>query len=222
MNYDAVVFDMDGVIFDTERIVLKAWQVVAAKYNIPDIEKAHLACLGMNQSAACSKFCEIYGEDFPYYEYKKETRELFFGPFYGEYLPMKPGVEELLQYLKKENKRIALASSTRLEIVEKELSDAGLLHYFDVLMCGDMVSKSKPDPEIFVKACQKLQVAVERTYAIEDSYNGIKSAYYGGLNPVMVPDMLEPTAEIKGYAKHIFHTLLEFMEYLKNTQLERK
>lgn len=215
MSYDAVVFDMDGVIFDTERIVLKAWQVVADKYNIKDVDKAHLACLGMNQSDACDKFCEIYGEDFPYYEYKKETRELFFGPFYGEHLPIKPGTKELLQYLKNEKKKIALASSTRLEIVEKELSDAGLLHYFDALMCGDMVSKSKPDPEIFVRACQKLQVSVERTYAIEDSYNGIKSAYYGGLIPVMIPDMLEPTDEIKGYVKHIFNSLLEFLEYLR-------
>lgn len=214
MNYDAVVFDMDGVIFDTERLVLKAWQEVADKYNIANVDKAHLACLGMNQNAARNKFKEIYGDDFPYDDYKKETRELFFGPLYGEHLPIKTGVIELLVYLKQNGKKIALASSTRKSIVEKELSDAGLIDYFDALICGDMVTNSKPDPEIFVKACEALEVAVGRSFAIEDSYNGIKSAYYGGLMPVMIPDMLEPIEEIKSMAKYVFDDLNLFRNYL--------
>lgn len=214
MNYDAVVFDMDGVIFDTERLVLKAWQVVADRYSIANIDKAHLACLGMNQNAACNKFKEIYGDDFPYDDYKKETRELFFGPLYGEHLPIKTGVIELLDYLKENGKKIALASSTRKSIVEKELSDAGLIDYFDSLICGDMVINSKPDPEIFVKACEALDVSVDMAYAIEDSYNGIKSAYYGGLIPVMIPDMLEPIEEITSLAKYVFDDLNAFRDYL--------
>lgn len=216
MDFDAVVFDMDGVVFDTEKLVLKSWQKVADKYNIPNIEKAHLACLGMNQSAAHDKFCEIYGKDFPYYDYKKETRELFFGPFYGEHLPIKTGVIELLEYIKATNKKIALATSTRKVLVEKELSDAGLISYFDVLVCGDMVVNSKPDPEIYIEACRRLNVSVDKAFAIEDSYNGIKSAYYGGLIPVMIPDMLEPTEEMQRMSKFIFADACKFLDFLKD------
>lgn len=215
-DYLAVVFDMDGVLLDTEKLVLRAWKEVANKYNIPNIEIACKECLGMNQTAAYEKFCDRYGRDFPYYDYKKETRELFFGPYYGEHLPVKPGVVKLLEYLATNNKKMAVASSTRYELVKKELTDAGLIQYFDVLICGDMVTKSKPDPEIFITACNKLGVPVDKTYAVEDSFNGIKSAYAGGLMPIMVPDMVEPTIEIRELTIACFDTVLDIIDYLEN------
>ena len=104
---------------------------------------------------------------------------------------MKPGVMELLSYLKEKGKKIALASSTRRETVINQLRWAGIIDYFDVIICGDMVARSKPAPDIFLKACQELGVSPENTYAIEDSYNGIRAAHAGQLRPIMVPDLLE-------------------------------
>ena len=213
-DFEAVVFDMDGVIFDSEKLVLRAWKEVAKKYHIPDIETICMECLGLNQTASYEKFCEKYGKDFPYEEYKKETRALFFGPFYGEHLPIKPGTEELLTFLADNHKKIALASSTRRELVVKELTDAGLIDYFDTLVCGDMVTHSKPHPEIFVTACKNLGIPVEKSYAIEDSFNGIRAAYAGNLRPIMVPDMVKPTDEILSLTEICLRSLKEVKDYL--------
>ena len=86
--------------------------------------------------------------------------------------------------------------------------------YFDVIVGGDMVEKSKPEPDIFQKAADLLGVPYEQTYVIEDSYNGIRGAYAGGMIPVMVPDMLEPDEEMKQKAGYIFKDLLEVRSFL--------
>ena len=215
-QYSAVVFDMDGVLLDTEKLVLKAWKEVADKYGIPDIESICMECLGMNQQAAYEKFCQKYGPDFKYHEYKKETRELFFGPYYKEHLPLKDGVLELLEFLRNNSKKIAVASSTRRELVEKELTEAGIIKYFDALICGDMVKNSKPHPEIFIRACEELNVDTDMSYAIEDSFNGIRSAYTGGLMPIMVPDMVRPTEAILSLTVGCFGSLNDVKQYLES------
>ena len=112
-GYDAVVFDMDGVIFDSERAVMQCWKELADKYQIPDIEKAVLSCTGTTMKRTREIMLEIYGEDFPYDIYAKESSAIYHSRYDGGRLPMKPGVVELLTFLKEDGKKIALASSTR-------------------------------------------------------------------------------------------------------------
>ena len=190
IDYDAVVFDMDGVIFDSERAVMQCWKELAKKYNIPDIEQAVLSCTGTTMKRTREIMLETYGADFPYDSYAKESSAIYHSRYDGGRLPMKPGVVELLTVLKEEGKKIALASSTRRQTVTNQLKDAGILDFFDQVICGDMVERSKPAPDIFLKACEELGVKPERAYAIEDSYNGIRAAYAGKLHPINrdVPD----------------------------------
>ena len=164
-GYDAVVFDMDGVIFDSERAVMQCWKELADKYQIPDIEKAVLSCTGTTMKRTREIMLEIYGEDFPYDIYAKESSAIYHSRYDGGRLPMKPGVVELLTFLKEDGKKIALASSTRRQTVTNQLKDAGILNFFDNVICGDMVEHSKPAPDIFLKACAELGVAPERAYA---------------------------------------------------------
>ncbi len=215
-DYKAVVFDMDGVIFDSEVKVVECWKVIADKYHIPDIETTCIDCMGQNQAMAKDKFLAKYGEDFPYVEYKKEMSDLFHSRYDNGRLPMKPGVVEILKYLKAQGKLIALASSTRREVVTRELRDAGVLNYFDAVICGDMVNKSKPEPDIFLKACEELGVKTNEAYAIEDSHNGIKAASRGGLRPIMVPDLMPVNQEMKELSLDILDSLLEVKTYLEN------
>lgn len=212
----AVVFDMDGVIFDSERKVVECWTVVAEKYGIKDIEKLCRMCLGTNSAETKRIALEFYGEDFPYDEYKSQASALYFERYSDGRLPMKPFVKELLQYLKERGLKIALASSTRRAVVLSQLENAGILSYFDKVVCGDMVSHSKPHPEIFLKACEELSVAPENAFAIEDSYNGIRSAHAAGMRPIMVPDMAEPTEEMERLAEVILPTLNEVKEHVNN------
>ena len=201
--YKAVVFDMDGVIFDSERAVMQCWKEVASRHNIPDIEKAILACTGTTMVRTREIMLNLYGADFPYDEYARESSVIFHSRYDGGRLPMKPGVKELLTFLKEHDKKIALASSTRQQVVTDELRDAGIIEYFDRIICGDMVSRSKPAPDIFLKACEELNVSPSDSYAIEDSYNGIRAAHAGGLHPIMVPDLLPADEEIEYFDRII-------------------
>lgn len=214
MDFQAVVFDMDGIIFDSEKLVIGCWKEVARKYGVPDIEAACQECLGVNATNTRQKFLNRYGQDFPYDTYKKEMSQLFHSRYDGGRLPMKTGVVELLTYLKEQGKKIGLASSTRKVVVEQELKDARILSFFDVVIGGDMVTKSKPEPEIFLRACQELGVEPGEAFAIEDSYNGIRAAAAGKLRALMVPDLMPPTQEMQELAEQILDTLLDVKEYL--------
>lgn len=212
--YNAVVFDMDGVIFDSERAVMQCWKEVASRHNIPDIEKAILACTGTTMVRTREIMLNLYGADFPYDEYARESSAIFHSRYDGGRLPMKPGVKELLTFLKDRGKKIALASSTRQQVVTDELRDAGIIEYFDRIICGDMVSRSKPAPDIFLKACEELNVSPSDSYAIEDSYNGIRAAHAGGLHPIMVPDLLPADEEMQSLAEIVLPRLTSVIEYL--------
>ena len=115
----------------------------------------------------------------------------------------------------RDGKKIALASSTRRQTVTNQLKDAGILDFFDKVICGDMVEHSKPAPDIFLKACAELGVAPERAYAIEDSYNGIRAAHAGHLLPIMVPDLLPANEEMQEKAEVVLPDLFEVIAYLK-------
>ncbi len=212
-KFDAVIFDMDGVIFDSERATMYCWLELARKYNIENLEEHFLACTGTTNQRTREIMLEAYGEDFPYDTFAKEASVMFHEKYDGGNLPMKSGVKALLEYLRDQGKKIALASSTRKQTVVNELRDAGIIDYFDEIVTGDMVTHSKPHPEIFLLACEKVGVKPENAYAIEDSYNGIRSAAAGGLRPIMVPDLLPANEEMKHLAETVLVSLDEVVEY---------
>ena len=211
----AVIFDMDGVIFDSERLVIECWEVIAAKHNIPDIVEICMRVQGNNREETGKRFREKYGRDFPYEAYKKEVAALFRDRYGEGRLPLKPGVVKILEELKRNNIPLALASSTRSDIVKLEMEEANLLSYFDVVLGGDMVPRSKPEPDIFLAAAAALQAEPKCCYVLEDSHNGIRAAYRAGMHPVMVPDMQQPTEEIRGIAEAVVENLLAALEYLQ-------
>lgn len=214
-RYDAVVFDMDGVIFDSEKATMDCWMQLADKYGIQNMEKTFMSCLGTTKVRTKEIMHEIYGENFLFDEFAKEASLMYHSRYDGGRLPIKRGVIELLEFLSSNKKKIALASSTRRSTVLSQLEDAGIMKYFDAVVCGDMVKKSKPAPDIFLKACQLINVSPERAYAIEDSYNGIRAAYAGKLHAIMVPDLLHATDEMKELAETVLENLLEVKEYLR-------
>lgn len=215
MQYQAVVFDMDGVIFDTERLVIEFWKEVAKKHNIPNVEHTCIQCLGTNRVRTREIFLENYGADFPFDPYRAEVTELFNTHYKGVPLPTKPGIRELLNYLQEQDIKVGLASSTAQHLVRDEIGTAGLLPYFQTLVCGDMVERSKPAPDIFLKACEILNADPTKSIAIEDSFNGIRSAHCAGMTPIMVPDQVQPTDEIRALAFHVMPSLLDVLNWLK-------
>ena len=133
-NYTAIVFDMDGVIFDSEVAVMNCWLELAAKYGIKDIMKPYMASIGTTVARTREIMLAEYGSSFPYDEYAKEASIMYHKKYDGGKLPMKKGVVELLEYLKNDGKKIALASSTRRQTVMNQLRDADILKYFDAVI----------------------------------------------------------------------------------------
>lgn len=211
---DAVIFDMDGVIFDSERLVLECWERIAAQYHFAGIREVFISCIGTNKVKTKEIVLDYYGEDFPYDEFSKEASLLFHQATDRDGLPVKKGVRELLDHLLGARVPVGVASSTRLEAVTQELKQAGLYEYFHTVVGGDQLKHSKPEPDIYLMACEKMGVTPECTYAIEDSYNGIRSAFRAGMKPIMVPDMLPATEEMRKKSVIILEDLLQVKEWL--------
>ncbi len=215
MKIKAVIFDMDGVIFDSEVLVLQSWKEVAAMYGFAIEDELFFRCVGVNAVNTKEIFLDYYGRDFPYDEYKAQASKWFHDRYDNGLLPMKPGVRELLTYLKEAGYLIGLASSTRKATVTREIGDAGLLPFFDDLTCGDMLEKSKPEPDIFWMACDSLGVSPGQALVIEDSFNGIRAAHKAGCIPLMVPDMIAPDGEMEEKAFKIFENLFEVKKWME-------
>lgn len=215
---DAVIFDMDGVIFDSERLVLECWERIAARYHFSGIREVFISCIGTNKVKTKEIVLDYYGEDFPYDEFSKEASLLFHQVTDRDGLPVKKGVRELLDYLQSVRVPVGVASSTRLEAVTQELKQAGLYEYFHTVVGGDQLKHSKPEPDIYLMACEKMGVTPVCTYAIEDSYNGIRSAFRAGMKPIMVPDMLPATEEMRKKSVIVLEDLLQVKEWLEDIE----
>lgn len=209
----AVIFDMDGVIFDSECLALECWEKIGAKYHLEGMREAFLPCIGTNKVKTKEIVLEHYGKDFPYDEFSREASALFHKIVDENGLPEKTGVRELLTYLQEHKIPLALASSTRLEVVTQELKQAGLYEYFSVVMGGDQLKRSKPEPDIYLMTCEKLGIRPANAYAIEDSYNGIRSAHSAGMKPIMVPDMLPATEEMRDKSVVVLEDLLQVRDW---------
>lgn len=216
MNFQAVIFDMDGVIFDSERLSFPCWQETAKVYDMHDIETFCDRVRGISTAGAREIFRDMYGysEERNYDVCKKHCSSLFHARYDGGFLPMKKGAEALLFYLKKRKIPVGLASSTRGETVRREIADAGLNPYFDTMITGDMIAHGKPEPDIFLTAATQLKADPKHCIVIEDSYNGIRGAYRAGMAPIMVPDMLPVNDEMLKLTHRIFPDLSAVQDWI--------
>ena len=210
----AVVFDMDGVLFDTERISREAWFYTARQMGIENqFEPVFLRAIGMNRSDTREMFLSIYGADFPY-ETFQTTSSAKFHELIAKDLPVKPGVHEILSWLRMHSVPTALASSTSKKSVLSHLSRACLTDFFDDLITGDMVVHSKPHPEIYEIACRSIHTDPSDCIAVEDSKNGIRSAFSAGMKPVMIPDQVPPDDETSALLFKKYDSLLRLLDDL--------
>jgi HAD superfamily hydrolase (TIGR01509 family) len=211
----AVVADMDGTLLDTELLAKTTWRDAAKALGFNLTEEVFLTLLGINIRDTNIILAKELGSRFDpdtfYAECGRQTK--LYVEVHGT--PIKPGVRELLDWCKARGWPRAVATSSNREDAEYHLSHAGLRPYFDVLISGDIVTKGKPDPEIFLKAAEVLRVEPGRCLALEDSANGVRSARAAGMTTFMVPDLVPPTEEIRQLADKIFPSLFDVRDYLR-------
>ncbi len=213
-SLEAVIFDMDGVLLDSESICVLCWDRAASEMGLDGIYNIYKKCIGTNVFDTKAILRASYGADFDADSFYARTSELFHVVEAEKGLSKMPYASECLEALKKAGFRLALASSTREATVRRQLKASGLLDFFETLTCGDSVQHSKPAPDVYINACASLALPPAACLAVEDSFNGVRSAVAAGMRCVMVPDQLAPTEEIKKLASAVLRDLSELAPWL--------
>lgn len=209
----AVIFDMDGVLLDSESICDQNWITAQKEMNMPVDEHMIEACRGTNKHDTIMILTKALGSEEKATTFLERCSELFHEIERTSGVPLLPYAAESLESLSKKY-RIALASSTRGESVKRQMTATNVYHYFETVTTGDMVTHSKPDPQIYKMAMDSLGLAPEDCIAVEDSPNGIKSAVAAGMKVIMVPDRIKPNEELEKLCWKIFPNLKEMTQFL--------
>jgi HAD superfamily hydrolase (TIGR01509 family) len=216
---EAVIFDMDGIMFDTEQLMLRALEQTAREFAYDGAGEIKKEIMGTNARVMRQIFMRRYGPDFPYDRFMAFRQKLVDREIGENGVPLKPGLFELLRYLRKNGYGTAVATSTSREHALEYIRSTGAEPYFRKIICGDMLEKSKPDPEIYCTAAAALNLAPEVCMALEDSPNGIRSAHAAGMAAVMVPDLIPPSPELDRLLFARVETLSDVIGLLEEQKL---
>ena len=212
----AIIFDMDGLMIDSERVTFECYQEILKGMNLTMDEEFYKTLLGKPLKGIYQRFYDVYGNDFPIEDVIKDVHALMAKRFETEGVPIKTGLKSLLEYLKENNYKTIVATSSNRDRVDTILSQAQITDYFDDSICGDEVTKGKPNPEVFLKSCQKLGVNVDEAIVLEDSEAGIQASYDAGIKVICIPDMKYPEKQYEEKTFEILKDLNGVTEYLKN------
>jgi HAD superfamily hydrolase (TIGR01509 family) len=198
--FDAVIFDMDGLMFDTEALNLRGWTVAGPKHGYEITEEDIRPQIGVDVPTAKALMKERFGQDFDYDTVRSDRIAWSWAWIEQHGTPEKPGLRELLAWLKQEGIRTAISTSSGRETVAFYFDHApGLKEYFNAVVTWEPGMKGKPAPDLFLAAAKALGVEPKACVVLEDSYNGIRAAHAAGMKPIMVPDLLPPTPEILSF-----------------------
>lgn len=199
MAIKAVIFDQDGVILESESIQSKAYALVLEEYG----KKPVLCENGLVQPFVGARGEVVWEELKKRYNLAEDTnvlrekrRQAILKLLDGEIEP-NPGVIKLLEYLKREGFRIALATGTDPRIVDKILTRFEIKGYFEVVVTGGDTQKSKPDPEAYIIASRRLGIAPSDCLVIEDAEVGVAAAKSAGMRVIAVNTKYNSTENLK-------------------------
>ena len=210
----AVIFDMDGLMIDTEKLYAIFWEKALLFYGYQPTKEFLRKLRSLSHKLAEQLFQETFGEGIQYRQIRQKRIELM-NAYIEEYgVEQKAGLNSLIQYLYQKKIRMAVATATDYQRTSKYLSKLGLIHYFDEVVCGCMVENGKPAPDIYQKAVDLLRVLPEECVALEDSPNGVTSAFDAGCRVIMIPEYednsLDPRIEYEKVTSLV--DVIEWME----------
>lgn len=212
----AVIFDMDGVLIDTEKHYNAAWCEAAHMAGFLDFGKEHALMLRSCDARLASEMMKgIFGGRFDYFAIREVRRRLVAERLEKYGLEKKPGIDEILAFLHETGIKAAVATATPIQTALEYLGKIGVRDRFDKIVSAKQVEHGKPAPDVYLYACRQIGENPVDCIAVEDSPNGIKSAYAAGCKPVMVPDLTPPDKVLEPMLYGVAGSLADIAGLLK-------
>lgn len=215
----AVIFDMDGVLIDTEKWLNTYWRQAAAEAGFDMTVEHALAIRSLAGKYAAPYLQEIFGKEFSYWTVRERRKELMKEHIARHGIDKKPGVDEVLDYLRAHGIVTAVATATDPVRAKDYLTKIGIYDKFDKIICATMVENGKPKPDIYLYACEQIGMQPEDCVAVEDSPNGVRAAVDAGIRTIMVPDLTQPEGETAEIITAKADTLFDLILMIEDGEL---
>jgi HAD superfamily hydrolase (TIGR01509 family) len=210
-----VVFDKDGTLIDTEQFFFKSWVVVGEKWGLEGMEESYFPHIaGKSILLGIEYLKNTYGEGLDAEGFMAERLAMVREMLSGD-IPFKSGCFELLDFLREQGIKIAIATSTTSDIAVPNIERIGLGAKVDAVVCGDEVKNGKPYPDIFVEAGKRIGADPAETIVVGDSSFDMIGGYRAGMRPVMVIDHNPPSEEAEPLCYAVYNNLFDIIELIK-------
>ncbi len=215
MKITSILFDNDGLLVDSERVTFEIWQEIFLRHGFELTMEQYCEVVGFNEESTAKHIRERFPGLDPYKDVFREWDERYeiLAPAGG--VPLKKGAVELLDYADRVGLKKAVASSNSLYWVRVLLSANGVFDRMDAVSHGQLVTRGKPAPDIFLKAAELLDADPSECLVLEDSSNGIRAAHAAGMIPICIPDLKQPPQEIRSLCSAVLPDLRTVIGWLE-------
>jgi HAD superfamily hydrolase (TIGR01509 family) len=212
-HFDAVIFDMDGTLLDTERVAQEAFFSACDELRVAPRMDLLQRCVGAAEPLARQVLRDGYGLGFDSAAFFQVWSRNFDSLSHATPPPLKNGAIALLDAVAQLGLPMAIATSSGTSHAVQKLQQAGLLERFRTVIGADQVQRPKPDPEVYLKAAGFLGVEPKACLAVEDSEYGVRAAHAAGMTVIQVPDMAEPTDDLRALGHIVLASLNDVAAY---------
>ena len=215
---ELVIFDVDGLMIDTESVWKNAFDKAGDKYGISNLgDTLFPSLIGKRLEDEQELLDRLLPSDIQD-KLLNEWRQIGFSSLANK-VPVKPGLYEMLDFLEQHHIKMAVATTTRRDLTEQRLKKIGVYDCFEYVLCGDEVTKRKPNPEIYLSVLKRMDTDARNALVLEDSVVGVEAAYRAGIDCIQVPDLIAPTEVQKEQTICIVKDLMEARDYIKENRI---